>query len=115
MLKVYVAGPITKGDLLLNVRAAVEAADRLLDAGLVPFVPHLNCLWHLVSPKPYGGWLAYDREWLSVCDYVVRLPGESAGADSEVALAGGLGIPVYHGVDALLAALCGPAAEGGGA
>ncbi|GAG05287.1 unnamed protein product, partial [marine sediment metagenome] len=33
--------------------------------------------------------------WLEVCDCVLRLPGESAGADLEVERAKELGIPVY--------------------
>ena len=33
-MKVYIAGPYTKGDVAINVRNAIEAADRVL-AGLL--------------------------------------------------------------------------------
>jgi hypothetical protein len=39
-----------------------------------------------------------DFEWLKCCDAVLRLPGESTGADREVALAKELGIPVYYSI-----------------
>jgi hypothetical protein len=35
---------------------------------------------------------------LQHCDAVLRLPGESAGADLDVATAKRLGLPVYHDV-----------------
>jgi nucleoside 2-deoxyribosyltransferase len=98
-VKVYVAGPYSKSDQVANVRAAIEAADRLADAGHSPYVPHLTMLWHLVSPKPYDAWIAHDLEWLATCDAVVRIPGDSPGADGEVAEAGRLGIPVFYSVE----------------
>jgi hypothetical protein len=35
---------------------------------------------------------------LARCDAVLRLPGESVGADQDVALARRRGLPVYHDV-----------------
>lgn len=102
-MRVYVAGPYTNGDVALNVRAAIEAADRILKAGHAPYVPHLMHFWHLVCPGPYEQWIQFDLEWLPVCDALVRLPGESSGADGEVRLAESLGIPVYYGLDQFLA------------
>lgn len=80
--------------MVLNVRAAILAGDEVWKAGFTPFVPHLSHLWHTVSPHPYDDWLALDMEWLAVCDILVRLPGESAGADEEVEYARERGIPV---------------------
>jgi hypothetical protein len=102
MKKVYIACAYTKGDPCLNVRSAVFAADRLLDAGYAPLVPILSHLWHLISPHDYETWMRLDLEWLPCCDALVRLPGESSGADREVAEARRLGIPVFMGVDAFL-------------
>lgn len=101
-MKVYIAGPYTNGDVALNVRTAIEAADRVLKAGHVPFVPHLFHFWHLLCPGPYEQWTAMDLAWLDHCDALVRLPGGSSGADAEVSRARELGIPVYFGVEALL-------------
>lgn len=102
--RVYVSGPYAKGDAAENVRRAVLAADELLRAGHVPFCPHLSHFWHLLCPKPREAWLEYDLEWLRACDAVVRLPGESEGADAEVEAARELGIPVYGSVREFLEA-----------
>jgi len=43
-----------------------------------------------------------DLEWLAKCDAVLRLPGESKGADIEKDYALSLGIPVFFSIDDLL-------------
>lgn len=100
--RVYVAGPYTKGDVAVNVRGAILAASELYDAGLMPYVPHLSHYWHTVAPRPYGDWLRLDMEWLRVCDVLLRLPGESSGADKEVCEAVRLGIPCFEHLGELL-------------
>lgn len=97
-IRIYVAGPITKGDQFANVRAAVDAANQLADLGFFPFVPHLFAHWHIIHPRHYEAWMALDFEYLSVCHALLRLPGESAGADREVAFARERGIPVFTSV-----------------
>jgi hypothetical protein len=54
------------------------------ELGYVPFVPHLNLLWHFHRPHGSEYWLNYDLEWLAKCDVLLRLPGASVGADLEV-------------------------------
>lgn len=103
-MRVYVAGPYSGGDTPLNIRAAVLAASRLMDAGHAPFCPHLTGIWQMISPKDYEQWLDYDFKWVEVCDALVRLPGASPGADREVDLAKRLKIPVYYGVREFLEA-----------
>lgn len=101
---VYVAGPYTHPDPVENTHLAIKAADELLASGaVVPYVAHLSLLWHLVSPKPYGDWLAYDLDVLVRCDALLRLPGASAGADGEVATARAHGIPVFSDTGSLYA------------
>lgn len=97
-MRVYVAGPYSKGDTILNVRKAIEAAERLAAAGHTPYIPHLTMLWHLLRPHGDLFWRGYDLEWLRCCDAVLRLPGESVGADGEVHMAKVCGIPVYESV-----------------
>src|SRR3990167_2930488 len=80
-MRVYVAGPYSGGDIILNIRAAIRAASRIMDAGHAPFCPHLTGIWHLVSPKEYEQWLAYDFEWIRACEALVRLPGEAPGGE----------------------------------
>lgn len=103
-MRVYVAGPYSHGDVVLNIREAILASSQLLEAGHAPFCPHLTGLWHMLSPQAYERWLAYDLDWLDVCEALVLLPGYSPGADREVKAALERGIPVYHGVAHCLAA-----------
>jgi hypothetical protein len=100
--RVYIAGPYTKGDVAVNVRNAFEAATRLADLGFAPYVPHTTHFWHMMFPHPYEFWLALDDEFLSVCDVLLRLPGESNGADKEVETAFQRGIPVYRSIEELI-------------
>lgn len=100
-MRVYIAGPIAR-DPLGGTRAAILAASRLVDAGHAPYVPHLSVLWEIVSPRPYEDWIALGLAWVGQCEALIRLPGESPGADREVAEARRLGLPVYEGVQALL-------------
>jgi hypothetical protein len=95
---VYVASPYTKGDVAVNVRINIEAADELARAGLIPFVPLLYHFWHRIIPHQYDFWTSLDLGWLERCDAIVRLPGESSGADAEVKRAVELGLPVYFSV-----------------
>lgn len=100
--RIYVAGPYTKGNPLENSKKAIEVGNRLLEAGYAPFCPHLTHWWHELHPQPYQAWLDYDNEWLPLCHAVLRLPGESNGADKEVELANHLHIPVYHNLVTLI-------------
>src|SRR5262245_13074316 len=102
MKRVYVAGPYTKGDVAQNVRKAYEAANGLADKGVAPFVPHHTHFWHMIFPRPYADWIRLDLAFLPCCDALLRLPGESSGADGEVAEARRLGIPVFDNIDSLL-------------
>lgn len=101
-MRVYVAGPYTRGDQAINVRRAIEAGNRLAEAGHHPFIPHLTMFWHLLYPHEYRFWMDQDRAWLKACEAVVRLPGESAGADEETRIAELIGLPVFGSVEDLL-------------
>ena len=98
-MKVYIAAPYTNGDTVRNVRRVIDFADSLVNCGLVPFVPHLTHFWHFVHPHGVEFWYKYDLEWLQNCDVLIRLSGESKGADTEVEVAKALGIPVVYSFD----------------
>jgi hypothetical protein len=102
MRTVYIASPYTKGDVVVNIRKSLEAADKLLELGFIPYTPLLTHFWHLISPKPVETWYALDNEWVKRCDCILRLEGESSGADAEVLLAERLGIPVYFNIKELV-------------
>lgn len=101
-MRVYIAAPYTIGDTAVNVRVAVMAADQLMRKGHAPFVPHLSHFWHMMYPHQYETWIWYTMEWLKVCGAVIRLPGESMGADGEVAWAKLKGVPVFDSVNEFL-------------
>jgi hypothetical protein len=84
----YVAGPYTHDDPVLNTHCAVRCATAVyLLTPYVPVVPHLTLLWHVIDPRPVEHWYAYDLHVLTRCDAIVRLPGPSTGADRELAAA----------------------------
>lgn len=103
MRYVYIAGPYTHPDPVENTREAILMADALRDMGFVPFCPHLTLLWHMVRPHEPNYWYAYDLDWLLQCDVLLRLPGDSWGADEEMKFAIDHDIPVVRSVDELLA------------
>lgn len=95
-MRIYVAGPYSRGDREANVRRAIDAGTAILALGHAPLVPHLNHFWHERAPHSEATWLALDCAWLEVADAVLRLDGPSDGADHECALAHELGLPVYR-------------------
>jgi hypothetical protein len=89
----YVAGPYAHPDPVLNTHRTIRVATAIREhTEYVPFVPHLTMLWHAVTPRPVEWWYAIDLEHLSRCDFLLRLPGESSGADREMAFAAKRGI-----------------------
>ena len=78
-------------------------------------VPHGSCFFgskatgcgtgmvaeRCLPPFTYDDWIAMDLELVSRCDAVLRLPGESVGADMETAFACSRSIPVYYSVEQL--------------
>jgi hypothetical protein len=94
--RIYIASPYTLGDPAQNVLRSVKFAEKLIRGGNMPILPLLCHLWHLQSPQHYSYWIDYSLKLLEMCDMVMRLPGESKGADNEVAHAQSLGIPVMY-------------------
>ena len=82
-----------------NVRRAIETADIVLLMTDVPFIPHLTHFWEIMSHHDYEEWLSYDKQWLLACDGLLRLSGDSPGADREEAWATNAGLKVWHGID----------------
>lgn len=100
---VYIACPYTNGDVAVNVRESIIATDKLRALGFLPFNPQFTHFWHLLVPHTYEYWTKMDMEWLGVCDCILRLPGESSGADEEVKKMRELGKPVYYNIESLIA------------
>ena len=107
---VYVAGPISKGNLAANVRQAVEAGLELARLGFAPLVPHaMYCvdsslgtvLVDAIGCPTLEDWHQTGEAWAASADAVLRLPGESEGADREVAAAKLAGVPVFDSIQGI--------------
>ncbi len=117
--RIYIAGPISKGDLATNVDQATAAFVALAKAGYAPFCPHwsvyskptcsillnqVGCI-ATIEGNPtmqHADWMGVDLAWVVVSDGVLRLPGESTGADMEVAEAKRLGLPVFNSFQSVI-------------
>jgi hypothetical protein len=98
----YVAGPYTVGDTIRNVANAVSAGNSLLAHNIIPFIPHFSFIWHLLHEHSYDQWLEYDFAWLDKCDALLRLPGESPGAEKEIQKAISKGLYVGYSIVAIV-------------
>lgn len=101
MKLVYIASPYTIGDVAENVAVQEETAHKILDKGHVPIVPLLSHYLHIRRQRPYQDWLKMDMKILERVDIVLRLPGESKGADKEVTYAKEKGLPVIYSLEEL--------------
>ncbi len=104
--RVYVAGPYSKGIPDETFVRVIDAAERLAQLGFVPFIPHtMTFLWAVRHQHPVEFWYAFDLHWLEQCHAMLRMPGDSRGADAEAAHAIRHGIPVFETIEALAAAV----------
>ncbi len=101
MKRIYIAAPFT-GDVDANCARAIDAAEEVLRAGFLPFVPHLYRAWDARHAGPYEQWMALCFAEIDRCDALLRLPGASAGADREVVYAIERRLPVVRCVGDLL-------------
>jgi len=107
-MRVYIAGPMTGGTKgffnMTKIHEAIEAYVILIDHGFVPHCPHLTVFCEFMKPDliTYEQWLELDREYIDDSDTVLRIPGNSPGADRECKYAIEKGIPVVVGLDEFL-------------
>lgn len=101
MKLIYIASPYTTGDVGKNIHLQLETAHQLLDLGFCPYTPLLNHYLHIHRPRPWQEWLAMDEAILPHIDALLRLKGESLGADREMALARKLGKPIFQSIEDL--------------
>ena len=102
MKMIYIASPYTKGDTADNVRVQMDAFHQLAKAGFCSYAPLISHYQQIYRPLDYETWLSMDLEIVSRCDAVLRLPGDSSGADREVEHAHQCGKPVYFSIMRLL-------------
>ncbi len=106
MRSVFIAGAYSTGggeQVAINVRNAMAAWHELEKLGYAPVCPHLSHFLHIHEPRPREVWLRQGLYWAVNTDCVLRLPGESEGADAECELVHSRGIPVFYYVADLVA------------
>jgi hypothetical protein len=109
---ILIAGPYRSGTgddpalMAENLRSLERAAWPIFERGHVPMIGEWVALPVLASAgTDVFGALAERvmyptaERLLQHCDAVLRLPGESKGADQDVAIARDRGIPVYFDLD----------------
>lgn len=95
---IYISGPISLGDKQHNLRQAMDAGHELIKAGFAPLIPHLTMCLPWEADVAHSDWIEVDLPWVASADAVLRLPGESVGADAECDFAFESGIPVVYSV-----------------
>lgn len=110
---ILIAGPYRSGTgddpqkMAENLRQLEQASWPIFQAGHVPMIGEWVALpiWRVAGGTTVGDQL-YDQvlhptagRLIERCDAILRLPGESKGADNDVRLAHERGIPVYTAVD----------------
>ena len=104
MFGIYIASPYTIGDNFVNVQRQIDAANKLLDAGLVPYAPLvMSAFMNMQRERNPDEWMEYDYHWLDRCEVLLRLDGKSDGGDKEVARALSNHKIVYTDIDTLIA------------
>lgn len=111
-LLILIAGPYRSGTnddptlMRANLRRLEEAAWPIFQAGHIPMIGEWVALPVLSSAgsdvfAPLAEQVMYPtaERLLTHCDAVLRLPGESTGADQDVAIARERGLPVYFSLD----------------
>lgn len=107
---ILIAGPYRSGTgddpskMAANLKRLEEPSYALFKAGHVPMIGEWVALpvWRAAGGSHVGDDL-YEEIFhpvagrlLGLCDAVLRLPGESKGADNDVRIARERGIPVYY-------------------
>ena len=101
MLVVYISSPYSIGNQERNVIKSLLIADILICSEFCPIAPLLSHYQNGFFPQNYETWLKLDFEKIRRSDVILRLPGESKGADREVEFAKSLNKPVYYSLKEL--------------
>jgi hypothetical protein len=99
-LLVYIASPYT-GNELSNTEFQINVAEILRESGFLPYWPLCSHYWEQVFSHDWKYWMDMDYEWIERCDVLLRLGGNSVGADKEVIHAKNFGIPVMYSIKEL--------------
>ncbi len=101
---IFIAGPMsTSGEPGPNLNQACHEAAKLVDHGFAPYVPHLNWICDAIEPSLIDAWKNSNRHFIEHSTAILRLPGESKGADEEVRFARDtLGLPIFFSAEEVI-------------
>ena len=99
--RIYISGPISKGNRFDNLVQALDAQKWMLDNGFAPLNPMLTMLIPWEADVQHQTWVEADLPWVEASSAIFRLPGESDGADQEVRRAREHDIPVFTDLEEL--------------
>ena len=104
-LRVYIAGPLGKPRTERrgqNIRKAVNAGLELIQVGFAPLIPHLTGYADPDDKLGREAWLEVCHAWVKAADALLRIPGDSPGADMEEAWAKEAGVPIFTEIASLV-------------
>ena len=106
IFRVYIASPYTKGDPKRNVLRQIEAAEYIVKMcpGISCYLPLLNHYWHRYYAHDWEFWMGQVTPWIMCSHALLRLWGESVGADKEVELARQWAVPAFFTIPDLITA-----------
>jgi len=85
-----------------GVANAAHWAEKLVEAGYLPLVPHFSILFDMLMPQTPEFWYALDLGLLARCDFMFVCPdyltAHSAGVLKEIAFATEHSIPILYDV-----------------
>jgi hypothetical protein len=99
-VRIFISSPYSNGDQQANMRRQIDAAQALRERGhhaLPPLV--VGHGWDKVHPATWQEWMEWCLVFLPCCDAVLRLDGESIGADIEERAAKEIGMVVYRRIE----------------
>lgn len=99
---IYISGPITRGDKIHNHHQAILAHRELIKLGFSVINPMVSMTYEWNSEIPHEAWLENDLPHVAAAEAVLRLPGESLGAEMECLYAEECGVPIYTSVEDLI-------------
>lgn len=98
---VYIASPYTNGSQAQNVGLQIKAYMNLILMGYCPIAPLLSHFAEIYFPLPYEKWIEIDFKLIEISDIILRIEGESSGADKEVEYAEKLNKKIVYNISEL--------------
>lgn len=101
-IMVFISSPYTEGNVATNVGIQIDVFNDLMNNDFTPFAPLLAHFIQLVHPHEYNEWINLCYRWIDKSDCILRIKGESKGADKEVLYAESKFKRIFYDIDDLI-------------